>query len=202
MKVVRPHPVMRGVMPQQSTNGAMMRALPILLSIFLVGQSAAAQQIPTSEAIGQSLVEAIISNDVVGYSQCWSSSRRMSRITMELGIGEAPESLQKELLLRNRSIAESFRKIQKLIDDAKIDRQTIRFNSCKVSGVRENKLPLGSVTKADQFSLLLSVGGDEWRLIIDGGLVDRGMWYFSDSPTTLFVDDVTLSFRDHRKEAN
>ncbi|GAA4443290.1 hypothetical protein GCM10023156_00240 [Novipirellula rosea] len=126
----------------------------------------------------------------------------MDTIMRELGIGEAPESLKNKLLLRNRSIAESFRKIQKLIDDAKIDRHSIRFNSCKVSGVRENKLPLGSVTKADRFSLLLSVGVDEWRLIIDGGLVDRGMWSFSDSPTNLFVGDVILSFRDHRQEAN
>ncbi len=120
----------------------------------------------------------------------------------ELGIGNAPESLKNKLLLRNRSIAESFRKIQKLIDDAKIDRQSIQFNSCKAIGVRENKLPLGSVTKADQFILLLSVGGDEWRLNIDGGLVDRGMWSFTDSPTNLFAGDVTLSFRDHRQEAD
>ena len=93
-----------------------MRALPILLSVFLVGQSATAEQIPTADTIGQSLVEAIVSNDVVGYSQCWISSRRMATIMTELGVQEAPaEGLREYHLLRNRSIAESFRKIQKLI---------------------------------------------------------------------------------------
>tara|TARA_R110002020_G_scaffold90621_13_gene220738 strand:+ start:31 stop:435 length:405 start_codon:yes stop_codon:yes gene_type:complete len=125
----------------------------------------------------------------------------MATIMIELGLGEPPaEEMKKFHLLRNRNIVESFKMIQKLIDDAKIDRQSIRFNSCKVSGVHETKLPLGSVTKADQFSLLLSVGDDEWRFTIDGVVMDRGMWSFSDSPTKLFVGDVTLSFRYHRQD--
>lgn len=182
-------------------DGAMMRSFFIFLSVFLVGQPAIAQEIPTADAIGESLVEAIVSNDVVGYSQCWISSRRMAAVMVEIGVDEIPvKELRKYHSLRNKSIAESFSKIQKLIGDAKIARESIRLKSCKASGVREKKAPGGSITTANQFALLVSVGDDEWRFTIDDGFVDRGMWYFSDSPINLFAGDVILSFRDHRNE--
>ncbi len=178
-----------------------MRTLFILLSVFPVDQPTIAEEIPKADEIGESLVEAVVSNDVVGYSQCWISSRRMAAIMMDLGVDEIPvPELRKYHSLRNKSIAESFSKIQKLISDAKIDRESIRLKSCKASGVGVKKAPGGSITTANQFTLLVLVGDDEWRFVIDDGLMDRGMWHFSDSPINLFAGDVILSFRDHRKE--
>lgn len=164
-----------------------------------------AQGRSAEEALGESLVAAIAADDVVAYSQCWISSRRIVAMMKGIGIdlpADAPNDIREKHALRNKDIAESFRKIQSLIDSRKIDRQSIRLKECVALSVRERKAPNGTIKKAGRFNLVLIVNGEEWRFDINDGFVDNGVWYFSDSPVNLFAGDTILSFRDHRAKAN
>ena len=177
-----------------------MRISAIAIATALMCGSSFAQDKTPQEVLGQALVESIVRNDIVGYSQCWLPSRRMAAMMKELGVPEMPaEQLRDYHSLRNRSIAESFRKIQELIVDAKVDRKSIRLKSCKASKIQQRKAPKGTLTQTNQFSVLLAVGEDEWRLEIDDGVLHSGIWYFSDAPINLFAGEQILSFRDHRK---
>jgi hypothetical protein len=171
----------------------------VVLSTLVCGPPSTQETTPEKE-LGQALAEAIATNDVVGYSQCWISSRRMVAMMKELGVSEMPvDRLREYEALRNKSIAESFKKIQKLIDDRKLDRKSILLKSCTAAKLRKRKAPKGTLTKTEQFSVLLTVGDEEWRFEIDDGVLHAGMWYFSDSPINLFAGNRTLSFKDHRK---
>lgn len=178
-----------------------MRLGTILLVVAtLTSGDANAQDRSPEDVLGQSLVDALVSKDVVAYSQCWMSSRRMLAMMKELGVSEMPaDKLREYHSRRNKAIAESFMKIQKLIDDANIDRKSIRLKTCKPSKIQQRKAPKGMLTQTNQFSLLLAVGDDEWRFEIDDGVLHDGLWYFTDSPINLFAGNQILSFRDHSK---
>lgn len=178
-----------------------MRHFSVIALMYFFCYPANAQELSAEMAVGDSLVSAIVTNDVVAYSQCWISSRRMATMMKDAGVdlpASAATKMREYHTLRNQDIVESFRKIQALIDDSKIDRQSIRLKTCEASNIREKKAPKGTVTQASGFNLVLTVGDKEWRYRIDDGVKDNGMWYFSDSPTNLFTDGKTLSFRDHR----
>lgn len=180
-----------------------MRRIYVLATLCLLGQSAVFAQDGDAETIlGEALVRALAENDVVAYSQCWTSSRRMLVRMNEIGVDLPTKELQKMReynTLRNRSILESFRKIQSLIEMRKIDRKSIRLKSCKPQNVREKKAPKAVVKQAGSFEVVMSVGDEDWELEIDDGVVDNQMWYFADAPINLHAGDAVLSFRDHRK---
>ncbi|GAB5440287.1 MAG: hypothetical protein Fues2KO_06360 [Fuerstiella sp.] len=117
----------------------------------------------------------------------------------ELGVESPFENLKEYHAGRNRSIAESFRKIQQLIADRGIDRKSLQLKSCTANGVREIQAPNGTSTQAAGFTIILVAGGRDWRFAIDDGLVDGDLWFFMDSPTNLFTGDGILSFTDHLK---
>jgi len=171
-------------------------ALLLVLATTISTRAIAQDQSP-EEALGQSLVHAIVSKDIVAYSQCWISTRRMLAIMKQLdGPGIPADKLRQYHARRNKRIAESFTKIQKLIDETKIDPKAIRLKSCKAVAVREQKGPKGALTLANAFEIVLTVGNAEMRFEIDDGVMHNGLWYFMDSPINLFAGDRILSFRD------
>lgn len=163
-------------------------------------QSAAGQEKPTQnrsaeDALGESLAAAIASKDIVAYSQCWISTRQMLTLNKTLGMEEvsAPE-LADYHWRRNVNIAGSFEKIQTLIEELKIDRKSIRLKQCTPNGIMNIKMQGGILTRSTRFHVLLSVGEAEWRFDIDDGVLDHGVWYFSDSPKTIIAGERTLTF--------
>lgn len=184
-----------------SEDQSVLHLAPLFILVTTIPSGDLASTEPTPERLlGQSLVDAIMANDVVAYSHCWVSTRRMLSIMKQLGVNEiSADKLREYHALRNRGIHESFTKIQKLIRDKKIDRKSITLKTCTPSKIRQKAAPKGKLTQTTQFSVLISVGDDEWRFEIDDGLLHDGLWYFSDSPINLFFDNEVLSFRDHRK---
>lgn len=177
-----------------------MRFFMLVMLMNLLSQTTFAQKNTPEEKLGQSLVSAISENDIVSYSQCWLSIRRGDAMMKELGIPEKEsKGLRGYLLKRNKRIVDSFRKIQKLIDDKKIDRKSIKLKSCEASNVRKRKAPKGQITNAHSFNVIMLVGQKEWRLKINNGVLDGGMWYFSDSPINLYAGKEILSFHGFRK---
>lgn len=175
-----------------------MRLFGVFSLACLFGNPLIAQETSAEVELGEFLTKAIAENDVVAYSQCWISLRRMTTKLKEIGVDLPPEETERMpeyIARRNRLVAESFRKIQALIDSAKIDRQSIRLKTCEAGNVQARKAPKGSLTKAQDFSVVISVGAEEWRFEIDDGVMDNGMWYFSDRPMTLYAGDTTLRFR-------
>ena len=133
-----------------------MRLFGVFALLCLLSDSSIAQETSSQTALGESLVSAIVSDDIVAYSHCWIASRRTATKLKEIGVELPAEQLKKMHeynTQRNIIVAESFRKIQSLIKSAKIDRQSIRLKSCKAENIREKKAPKGSITKAGSMKL-------------------------------------------------
>ena len=159
------------------------------LGVVLVLYSSLAVQDETAETeVGAALVAAIAADDIVAYSQCWTSARWSFATAKEYGV-ELPaaeaEKMRDYIQLRNKSIAESFQKIQSLINEQEIDRQMIRLKTCEARAVRERKAPNGTFRQAGGFSIEISAEAEEWQLEIDDAVMDRGIWHFTDSPRYL-----------------
>jgi hypothetical protein len=155
-----------------------------------------------AQSVGKALVEAIVSNDVVAYSQCWISTRQMEYHFERMGIKSPFENLKQYHANRNKSVAESFEKIQQLIASQSVKRESIQLKSCEAKQVRTLRAPNGVSMLAGHFTIVLTAGNDDWRFEIDDGLFDGGVWYFMDSPLNLSAKDTILHFSDHEKEAN
>lgn len=181
-----------------------MRAWFAFLTLMVAG-SVGAEETPEQQ-LGSALVAAISERDVVGYSHCWFSMRQMEGRLKDLGVvlpDEEMGKMAKYMLARNKDIAESFTRIQELLDERSVDRPKLSFSSCVASNVQKRPTPNGTHTMANDFKVVfVDASGAEWRFSIDDGVFDGAAWYFSDSPTSLFVGDTSLRFRKSRREAN
>lgn len=156
----------------------------------------------TQNAIAQSLVDAVVADDLVSYSQCWISSAQMISAIQSFDdkfTDTDGQGLREYHALRNKDIAESFHKIQNLIRDKNIDRTQIHLTKCEAIRVQEKSSPTGKYINAGSFDIVISAGSQVWKFGIDDGVFMNGLWYFVDSPINLASGSETLSFRDHRK---
>jgi hypothetical protein len=178
---------------------------PILILMMTLSSVAISADKPDVE-LGTSLVAALANQDPIGYSHCWVSMRQMKSRLKEIGIEIPEEELAKMseyMLARNKDIFESYVKIQDLFDEKKVDRKALTLISCTPSNVRDKEAPKGALRKAAGFDVVFSDGSQvEYRFSIDDGVFDGSSWYFSDSPTNLFVGETILSFRDNREAHN
>lgn len=176
-----------------------MRIVGVFLCVVVVASDGYAQEQDAETALGESLKNAIVAEDIVAYSQCWTSARQGIELLKSLGVeipAEEIQEMRKYGAKRNQNIAKSFYQIQKLITDRKIDRKTIQLKSCKAQGVRKEKTPKGNLQSANSFTMELTVGDEVWKMTIDDGALLNGLWYFSDSPISLKAGKSYLSFQE------
>lgn len=125
------------------------RQLPtiLLLVTTLTSEQSIAEDPSPEEALGNSFVAALVSKDIVAYSQCWLSTRRMLAQMKLLGGPVMPAAKLREYhSRRNRDIAVSFARLQNLIDAADVDRKSIRLKACKPFTIQQLKGPKGGFT--------------------------------------------------------
>lgn len=182
-----------------------MRLIACCLLSVLISSPVWAEEDSPATNLGQSLVGAITTNDVVAYSQCWLSAREGAAQMKALGKKLSEEELaqmRQYLFQRNRKVAESFLKLQELLNENNVDRTKIRFKSCEVQGAKEQKAPQGKRKQATGFAVTFQVEEEEWKLTIDDGVMVHGLWYFSDSPTTLDAGGRIVRFKVQPRKTN
>jgi len=148
--------------------------------------------------LAQDLASAIANNDIVAYSQCWTSARDRRR-SIEKYFPQIPEEGVNKLLSklepRNKIVVESFETIQKHINLNKIDRTQIKFKSCDVKHNKEEVLNGHKMLSATKFIVSMQVNGQEWKYVMDDCHLSNHQWYFGDSPIQITFGKETVRFR-------
>ena len=129
--------------------------------------------------LAQSLLSSIRNDDIVEYSSCWMSFRGRSALWDS---DTSTADMRKYIQNRNKMIKRSFEVLQSVVREHRIDRQSITLASV-TAPIRESN----GIKRTDDFSVVFKTTAGEMNLAIDDGVLVDGLWYFTDSPTTLKI---------------
>ncbi len=164
----------------------------------VVAKEANGKKVTAEAKLAQSLVSAIADNDIVAYSQCWTSSRdRRAALAKYFPTmsQERVDKLVSKLAPRNKIIIKSFEAIQKHISVNKITSDQIKLKSFEVEYNLEEIYNSYKIVSATKFIILMEVNGQEWKYVMDDSGEFDDQWYFGDSPISISVGKKTIEFR-------
>ena len=175
----------------------MIKKTVLLLSITFLTLNLSAEE-KLEEILGKALVSSVVNNDIVAYSQCWTSSRSrknsLKKYFPQIPDQHIKKMLQK-LIPRNKVIVSSFEKRQDYINLNKIDRKVIKFKSCIIKYNKEEIINGHKMISATQFIISMQVNDEEWLYRMDDCGIINNQWYFDDRPIDLKIGDQTIKFR-------
>ena len=157
------------------------------------------ENIGTVANLGEKLVAAIRANDMQAYTACWISQAQMEAELRKVSPHVPEQQLQgmrEYVAMRDKSVRESFFKIQKLIEESGISRMSITLVSARAANVTR----ANSYEKASAFDIVINSDKGKWTYRIDDGIKLDDSWLFSDRPINLFFGDKILSFDDFENE--
>jgi hypothetical protein len=127
--------------------------------------------------LGEQFVNSLRNQDIVEFSQCWISHRRVRTIIIA---SKAPDSeinikaMKGYLENRNRQVAKSFKR---LTERFKKDGDITRL---KLVSIEAHVLEVYGIRKTSKFHVTISLDDVTYKLKIDDGFQDSGTWYFFD----------------------
>lgn len=134
--------------------------------------------------LGEQLVESLRDGDIVSYAHCWLPVRRMNAIALASKKPIPKEKLKGMKVYfkkRNLQVAHSFKilcdlfKKQGKLKDLKLVDITIQGKIKERNGLR----------KITMFYVTVALGDVQYKISIDDGFEDGGVWYFSDKPLSV-----------------
>ncbi len=145
--------------------------------------------------LGEQFVNALKNEDVVEFSQCWMSFRRLKAVALaaKLDIPEEQlEAMKKYFEDRNQHVVYAFNVLTKML---KKEGDLEQLTLVKVSGKISEK---NGMRQTSMFYIVLSLGATKFQVDIDDGFEENGAWYFSDKP--LYVRNLSTDKLTHLQE--
>lgn len=137
---------------------------------------------PPFQDLGKQFVESLRSEDVVAYSQCWSSFRRLKVLAQKIEVppeheAEVPshDVMKTYMEARNRHVAYAFEKLVETF------RATGDLKRLQLVSIEAHVVERVGFRSASMFHLTVALGETHFRIGIDDGLEADGTWYFQDT---------------------
>ena len=135
--------------------------------------------------LGEQFVEAIRNKDIVAYSQCWVSYRRLVAIVRSAGDKLPPEAKEELARMkpyyvdRNRHVAHSF---DVLVEHLSRGGDLAALRLVAIEGRVKERHGMRAISTVH---VTLGIGDARYEVGIDDAIEDDGSWFFSDKPMSL-----------------
>lgn len=131
--------------------------------------------------LGEQLVESLRNHDIVAYSNCWTSYRRVRELAKASNKPipkEELDGMKKYIQERNQHIASSFKILTELF---KKEGELKKLSLLDVS-IQGKVKERGGVKQITMFYITVGLGKSQYQVTIDDGVEDNGVWHFMDKP--------------------
>ncbi len=134
--------------------------------------------------LGEQLVESLRDGDIVSYAHSWLPVRRINALALA-----SKKPIPKEKLKgmkayfqkRNSHIAHSFKILRELFKkQGKL--KDLKLVGVSIQGKIKERNGMRTIT---MFYVTVALGDVQYKITIDDGIEDGGVWYFTDKPLSV-----------------